>query len=58
MNMSTLKEAVDDFLAQRRIAVAGVSRNPGEAANIDFGHKCIRWILKLSGGLPKVERCA
>ncbi len=159
--MSTLKEAVDDFLAQKRIAVAGVSRNSGEAANIiykklrgsnyqvfavnpkadqvegdpcypdlasipegvdgvvvstppqaaeqivrecaelgisrvwmhrsfgqgsvseaavelcrekkiavipgacpmmfcepvDFGHKCIRWILKVSGGLPKAEGC-
>jgi len=29
----TLNEAVDDFLAQRRIAVAGVSRNRREAAN-------------------------
>jgi hypothetical protein len=31
--MPTLKEAVDDFLAQKRIAVAGVSRSGGEAAN-------------------------
>lgn len=31
--MSTLSEAVSDFLAQKRIAVAGVSRNEGQAAN-------------------------
>jgi len=35
--MLTLKEKVDDFLAQKRIAVAGVSRTPGgEAANIVY----------------------
>lgn len=31
--MATLQEAVDDFLAQRRIAVAGVSRRGTDAAN-------------------------
>lgn len=31
--MPTLQEAVDDFLAQKRIAVAGVSREPNQAAN-------------------------
>lgn len=31
--MATLQEAVDDFLYQKRIAVAGVSRNKNEAAN-------------------------
>ena len=34
--MATLKEAVDDFLAQKRIAVAGVSRHGGEAANVIY----------------------
>ncbi len=35
--MATLKEAVDDFLAQKRIAVAGVSRDGGaEAANLVY----------------------
>jgi hypothetical protein len=34
--MATLKEAVDDFLAQKRIAVAGVSRSTGEAANLVY----------------------
>ncbi|RMF00816.1 MAG: CoA-binding protein [Chloroflexi bacterium] len=31
--MPTLEQLVDDFLAQERIAVAGVSRSSGEAAN-------------------------
>ena len=34
--MGELEEAAKDFLSQRRIAVAGVSRNPKEAANIIF----------------------
>lgn len=34
--MATLKEAVDDFLAQKRIAVAGVSREPNQAANLVY----------------------
>ena len=35
--MPTLKEAAQDFLAQRRIAVVGVSRNPkGHGANIVY----------------------
>jgi uncharacterized protein len=34
--MSTLEEAAQDFLAQRRIAVAGVSRKGDTAANIIY----------------------
>ena len=34
--MATLKEAVADFLAQKRIAVAGVSRSSGKAANMVY----------------------
>ncbi len=34
--MPTLKEAVDDFLAQKRIAVAGVSRSSRQAANLVY----------------------
>jgi predicted CoA-binding protein len=34
--MLTLKEAVDDFLAQRRIAVVGVSRDSSQAANLVY----------------------
>src|SRR5438067_12998376 len=44
MVMTTLREAADEFLAQRRIAVAGVSRDPKQPANLiyrrlrDAGH--------------------
>lgn len=34
--MANLKAAVQDFLAQQNIAVAGVSRNPKEAANLIY----------------------
>ncbi len=34
--MPSLKEAVDDFLAQKRIAVVGVSRSSSEAANLIY----------------------
>jgi predicted CoA-binding protein len=34
--MATYDDAVADFLAQKRIAVAGVSRRPGAAANFVF----------------------
>ena len=34
--MATLKQAVDDFLARKRIAVVGVSRSPNEAANLVY----------------------
>jgi predicted CoA-binding protein len=34
--MSTLPETITDFLAQKRIAVVGVSRNGGEAANMVY----------------------
>ncbi len=36
MVMATLKEAVAGFLAQKRIAVAGVSRSSGAAANLVY----------------------
>ena len=34
--MTTLHEAADEFLAQRRIAVAGVSRDPKQPANLIY----------------------
>jgi uncharacterized protein len=42
--MTTLKQAAEEFLSQRRIAVAGVSRDPKQSANLiyrrlrDTGH--------------------
>ncbi|MCL4248859.1 MAG: CoA-binding protein [Anaerolineae bacterium] len=34
--MATMQEMVDDFLAQQRIAVAGVSRSPDGTANLIY----------------------
>ncbi len=34
--MSTLNEAVEDFLAHKRITVAGVSRSGSEASNLIY----------------------
>ena len=34
--MTKLREAADEFLAQRRIAVAGVSRDPKQPANLIY----------------------
>jgi hypothetical protein len=67
---------VVDFLARKRIAVAGVTRDPRRrpesvqycrqhdisviagacpmmfGPSVDFGHRCMRWIMSLTGGLP------
>ena len=99
--MPSLNEQVEEFLAHKRIAVAGVSRdtshhpvgnliyrrlkdtghevfavNPNMATfegarcyadlssipgacpmmfgpGADFGHRCMRWVLGVTGGLPK-----
>jgi len=40
--MAALKEATEEFLAQKRIAVAGVSRNSGQAANFVYRRLCER----------------
>jgi hypothetical protein len=70
MNPTTLESKVNDFLAQKRIAVAGVSLQVVEycrqhdisviagacpmmfGEGVDFGHTCMRWMMKLTGGLP------
>lgn len=61
MTPQTLAVNVNDFLAQKRIAVAGVSRDNHVIAGAcpmtfgpgaDLGHTCMRWFLKLTGGLP------
>lgn len=50
MTTPTLETKVHEFLAQKRIAVAGVSRNDSHhpAGNLIYR----RWILRLTGGLP------
>ena len=87
MTTPTIETKVHDFLAQKRIAVAGVSRDNSHhpvgnliyqrlkktghdvfrqhdisviagacpmmfGPGADFGHTCMRWFLKLTGGLP------
>ena len=70
MTTTTLDMKVQDFLAQKRIAVAGVSRDKTHHCHLhdisviagacpmmygkgaDVGHTCMRWILRLTGGLP------
>jgi hypothetical protein len=60
MTTATLETKVYEFLAQKRIAVAGVSRNSKQHAagpmmyadDVDLGHACMRWLVKLTGGLP------
>ena len=34
--MTTLRQAADEFLAQRRIAVAGVARDGKQSANLTY----------------------
>lgn len=46
-NMATVNEAASQFLAHKRIAVTGVSRNA------DAGHKILRFVLTPSGRVPK-----
>ena len=38
--MRTLRQAADDFLSQHRIAVAGVSRDSKQPANLIYRRLC------------------
>ena len=74
--MPTINSQVEDFLAQKRIAVfefmgSSVSKEAAAFCRknntlvieggcpmmycepVDFGHKCMRWLLKITGGLPQ-----
>jgi hypothetical protein len=55
--MPTLIEAVQDFLAQRRIAVVGVSRKPNQAANHVF-KKLMRPGFEVFAVNPRTEEIA
>ncbi len=52
--MATLNEIVDDFLAQKRIAVAGVSRRRHNAANMIY-RKLRKTGYRVFAINPKVE---
>ncbi len=59
--MSTLRQAADEFLAQRRIAVAGVSRDGKQSANLiyrrlkDTGHEV--FAVNPSADTVEGDRC-
>jgi predicted CoA-binding protein len=59
--MTTLREAADEFLAQRRIAVAGVSRDAKQPANLiyrrlrDAGHEV--FAINPSAEAVEGDRC-
>ena len=48
---SVSKEAVE-YCRQRDISVIAGACPMMYGAGADFGHKCMRWILRLTGGLP------
>lgn len=50
---SSVSEQAVQFCRQNNIAVIPGGCPMMFCAPVDFGHKCIRWVLKLSGGLPK-----
>ena len=58
--MMRIKQAASEFLAKKRIAVTGVSRQPKEHGRpcmfeptADFGHKAMRVVFTLSGNVPR-----
>src|SRR4051794_3486107 len=59
--MPSLKEAAEEFLAQKRIAVAGVSRDPKQPANLiyrrlrDSGHEV--FAVNPNAGEVEGDRC-
>ena len=49
----SLSEAAVKFCHEHRIAVIAGGCPLLFCPPVDFGHKCMRWILKATGGLPK-----
>ena len=49
---SVSKEAVE-YCRQRDISVIAGACPMMYGADVDFGHTCMRWILRLTGGLPR-----
>jgi hypothetical protein len=57
MHQSSTKTSSVSTEAVEYCRRAGIDVIPGACPmmygeNVDFGHKCMRWMLKLSGGLP------
>ena len=49
---SSVSEEAVEYCRQHDISVIAGACPMMYGAGVDFGHTCIRWILKLTGGLP------
>jgi len=49
---SSVSPAAVEYCRQHDISVIAGACPMMYGANVDFGHTCMRWILKLTGGLP------
>ena len=49
---SSVSQAAVEYCRQHEISVIAGACPMMYGAGVDFGHTCMRWILKLTGGLP------
>lgn len=49
----SVSEAAVKLCRERNIAVIGGGCPMMFCEPVDFGHKCMRWVLRVTGGLPK-----
>jgi predicted CoA-binding protein len=50
---SSISPEAVEYCRQHEISVIAGACPMMYGDNVDFGHTCLRWILKLTGGLPK-----
>jgi len=50
---SSVSPKAVDYCKQHDISVIAGACPMMYGANVDFGHRCMRWILRLTGGLPR-----
>ncbi len=50
---SSISPEAVEYCRQHNISVIAGACPMMFGENVDFGHKCLRWMLKLTGGLPK-----
>jgi hypothetical protein len=43
----------EDYGAQKNLSIVPAGCPMMFCEPVDFGHKCMRWVLNLTGGLPK-----
>ena len=51
-NGSSVSQEAAEYCSQRDITVIAGACPMMYGTNVDFGHTCMRWILRLTGGLP------